>query len=79
MENMQSKLLFYLHFRAHKLTIQYYFADITVQARNLVTPLIKEIILEFYICIIGEVQYIEVTTFPIMVLITAQYPQPFEH
>lgn len=34
--------------------MQYYFADIIAQERNLVTPLIKEIILEFYTCIIGE-------------------------
>lgn len=56
MENMQDKLQFYLHFRAHKLTIQYYIADLTAQAKNLVTPLIG-IILEFFMYIIGKVQY----------------------
>ena len=64
MENIQTKILFYLYFSASKLTMQYYFADSTVQARNLVTPLIKEIALEFYTCKIGEVQHIEVQHFP---------------
>lgn len=38
---MQNEILFYLHFRASKLTMQYYFADTIGQGKNLVTPLIK--------------------------------------
>lgn len=72
MENMQNKILFYLHFRASKLTMQYYLADTIGRAKNLVTPLIKRDHFGILYLYNWGSSIHKSTTFPIIVLIIAQ-------